>query len=420
MIGTPPVAAPTGALDGVRVVELASEHGAFAGKMLADLGAEVIVVEPAAGHPSRFFEPFVDDVPDLERSLWWWNYNTGKLSVTLDLHRAFDADRFRTLVASSDIVLEGETPGRLQGHGLDYEDFAAVKPSLVWVSITPYGRVGPRSHEPATDLTILAGAGPAWSCGYDDHLLPPVRPGGNQGYQTASIWAVEGAMVALYASQTLGIGQHVDVSMHAASNVTTEAATYEWLVAQATVERQTFRHAAVRQTPPRLITAGDGGYVIVAPPRHVAEFRALVAWTVELALTEQMDEFFFVEMGVERGGIVLSEVETDPIVAAIYQAGNDCLRLVASQLPAKDFFVSAQKRGLPAGMLFAPEDVMEDQHYKEHGFPVEIFHEDLDRSFLYPGAPFVAGASPWRTRRRAPHLGEHTEMVFGPLEAQPQ
>jgi crotonobetainyl-CoA:carnitine CoA-transferase CaiB-like acyl-CoA transferase len=113
-------------------------------------------------------------------------------------------------------------------------------------------------------------------------------------------------------------------------------------------------------------------------------------------------------------------VETDPIVAAIYQAGNDCLRLVASQLPAKDFFVSAQKRGLPAGMLFAPEDVMEDQHYKEHGFPVEIFHEDLDRSFLYPGAPFVAGASPWRTRRRAPHLGEHTEMVFGPLEAQPQ
>jgi crotonobetainyl-CoA:carnitine CoA-transferase CaiB-like acyl-CoA transferase len=418
--GSAPATALAGALDGVRVVELASEHGAFAGKILADLGAEVIVVEPAGGHPSRYFEPFVDDAPDPERSLWWWHYNTGKLGVTLDLDEAAGAGRFRALVATSDMVLEGETPGRLEELGLDYEDFAVQRPKLVWVSITPFGRVGPRAREPATDLTILAGAGPAWSCGYDDHLLPPVRPGGNQGYHTASIWAVDGAMVALYASQTLGIGQHVDVSMHAASNVTTEAATYEWLVAQATVERQTFRHAAVRPTPPRLITAGDGGYVIVAPPRHEAEFRALVTWTVELDMTEHMDEFFFVEMGVERGGIVVSDVESDPIVAAIYQAGNDCLRLLASQLPAKDFFVGAQRRGLPVGMLFAPEDVMEDDHYKQRGFPVEIFHEDLGRSFLYPGAPYQAGASPWRTRRRAPHVGEHTQAVFGPLDAQSQ
>ena len=76
-----------GALQGVRVVELASEHGAFAGKSLADLGAEVIVVEPPGGHLSRRFAPFLDDVPDPERSLWWWYYNTGKHSVTLDLHR---------------------------------------------------------------------------------------------------------------------------------------------------------------------------------------------------------------------------------------------------------------------------------------------------------------------------------------------
>ena len=120
------------------------------------------------------------------------------------------------------------------------------------MSVTPFGRTSSRAREPVTDLTLQAGAGPVWSCGYDDHLLPPVRPGGNQGYHTACLWAVEAAMVALYARQTLGFGQHVDVSMYAASNVTTEAATYEWLVAQATVQRQTFRHAAVRETPPRL------------------------------------------------------------------------------------------------------------------------------------------------------------------------
>ncbi len=79
-----------GALTGLRVVELASEHGAFAGKMLADLGAEVVLVEPHDGHATRRFEPFLDDIPGVERSLWWWHYNTGKLGVTLDLDDATD------------------------------------------------------------------------------------------------------------------------------------------------------------------------------------------------------------------------------------------------------------------------------------------------------------------------------------------
>ena len=234
-----------GALVGVRVVELASEHGALAGKILSDLGAEVIVVEPPGGHVSRRFEPFVDDEPGPERSLWWWFYNTGKQSVVLDLQAAAGAARFRSLVESCDVVLEGQPPGVLGELGLDYKDLGGQDTRLVWVSITPFGRSSPRSREPVTDLTLQAGAGPVWSCGYDDHLLPPVRPGGNQGYHTACLWAVEAALVALYARETQGFGQLVDVSMHAACNVTTEAATYEWLVSHATVQRYTFRHAAV-------------------------------------------------------------------------------------------------------------------------------------------------------------------------------
>ena len=172
---------------------------------------------------------------------------------------------------------------------------------------------GTRAHRSRRRTSrILAGAGPAWSCGYDDHSLPPVRPGGNQGYHTACLWAVMGAMAGLYARQTLGFGQHVDVSMHAAANVTTEAATYEWLVAQATVQRQTFRHAAVRPTQSRLIWAADGRAVINALPRSAAEFRAVIDWLVELDLADQIDEFFFLEMGVERGGLVLTEVEVRP------------------------------------------------------------------------------------------------------------
>jgi crotonobetainyl-CoA:carnitine CoA-transferase CaiB-like acyl-CoA transferase len=389
------------------VLELASEHGAFAGKILADLGAEVIVVEPPGGHPTRRFGPFLNDVEGPERSLWWWYYNAGKLGVTLDLDDAGDAARFRALVSSCDAVVEGEVPGRLESLGLDYDDIAPARSRLVWTSITPFGRHGSRSMESATDLTILAGAGPAWSCGYDDHALPPVRPGGNQGYHTACLWAVMGTMTALYAARALGAGQHVDVSMHAASNVTTEAATYEWLVAGATVQRQTFRHAAVRPTPQRLIRAADGGTVIVALPRYAKEFRALADWIVELGLTEDVAEFFFLEMGVERGGVLVAEVATDPLVAAIYQAGSDSLRTVAEHVAAEEFFVGAQRRGIPAGVLFGPEDVMGNEHFIARGFPVEVRHDDLDRSIVYPGAPFHAPVSPWRVRGRAPHVGVH-------------
>jgi crotonobetainyl-CoA:carnitine CoA-transferase CaiB-like acyl-CoA transferase len=405
-----------GALDGVRIVELASEHGAFAGKILADLGAEVIVVEPPGGHATRQFEPYFDDLPDPEGSLWWWSYNAGKLSVALDLRETTDAERFRELVASSDLVLEGEPPGYLSGLGLDYEDLATDHRELVWTSITPFGRRDPRSHEPVTDLTILAGAGPAWSCGYDDHRLPPVRPGGNQAYHTACAWAVMASMVALFARRTLGTGQHVDVSMDAASNVTTEAATYEWLVARATVERQTFRHAAVRPTPPRQMNSADGGSVIGALPRYAGEFRALIDWIVELGIVELIDEFFFLEMGVERGGVRVPEIASDPEAAAIYQAGADALRTVAGHLPAREFFVEAQRRDIPSGVLFAPEDVMEDEHFIARGFPILVHHEDRDRSFVYPGAAFHAPRSPWAVRRRAPHVGEHTDDVLGGLE----
>ena len=409
-----------GALQGMRVVELASEHAALAGKILADLGAEVIVVEPPGGHHSRQFEPYLDDVSGPERSLWWWNYNTGKLSVTADLEDDAGATRFRRLVASSVLVLEGEAPGRLSTLGLDYTEFATGQPGLVWVSVTPFGRTGTRAAEPTTDLTILAGAGPAWSCGYDDHRLPPVRPGGNQGYHTACLWAVMGAMTALYVQRTLGFGQFVDVSMHAASNVTTEAATYEWLVAQATVQRQSFRHAAVTPTPPRLMHSSDGGHVIGALPRHASEFQAIIEWMGELGIADQMEEFFFLGMGAARGGVLVPEVGSDPEGAAIYQAGGEALRLVAEHVGAREFFLGAQRRGVPAGVLLAPEEVMDDEHFVARGFPVEVHHDDLHRTFLYPGAPFRASATPWRVRGRAPHCGEHSDTVMGALGEEPE
>jgi crotonobetainyl-CoA:carnitine CoA-transferase CaiB-like acyl-CoA transferase len=403
-----------GPLDGIRVVELASELGAPAAKMLGDLGADVVVVEPPGGAATRAYGPFVDDEPGPDRSLFWWYYNTSKRSVVLDLDDAGDRARFTSLVAAADVVVEGEQPGRLGELGIAYGDLAGTAEQVVWATVTPYGSTSPRSKEPWTDLTILAAGGPVWCCGYDDHSFPPVRGGGNQAAHTASLWAVEGVLAALVWRDRSGRGQHIDVSAHAAVNVTTEAATYEWLVAGQTVQRQTARHAAVNMTMPTHALGTDGRYVNTGvPPRTAREFQALLDLLDELGLRDEFHEAVFLERGVERGEVSFAEIFEDAEVMAIIMAGRAAMELVATYLPADEFFRRMQDAGMACGVMASPEEVMDDEHFIARGFPVEIDHDELGRPVVYPGAPFVAHGAPWRISRRPPLVGEHQDEVFG-------
>jgi benzylsuccinate CoA-transferase BbsE subunit len=406
-----------GALAGVRVVEVASAHAAWAGKMLADLGADVVVVEPPGGHSSRAFGPFVDDEPGPERSLFWWHYNTSKRSVVLDLDDPGDGRRFRDLVGRADLVLEGEEPGRLAAVGLDHAELRAGHEELIWVSVTPFGRSTSRAHEPATDLTLLAGGGPAWSCGYDDHTLPPVRGGGNQAFHIAGTFAVLSALTALLQRDVSGRGQFVDVSMHAAANVTTESGTFDWLVARNTVIRQTGRHALAMVTQETQVRCADGRYVNTGfPPRHVKDFANLRDWIDELGYRDECEDVVLLDLAIERGGVSLGELREDPLISEIYGAGRGALVFLAEHLSADEFFVGAQRRGLAVGAVYSPEEAFTSEHFVARGYPVEVRHEDLGRTVAYPGAPFRAPRSPWRISRRAPHVGEHTDEVLEELD----
>lgn len=401
---------------GLRVLELAHEAGALAGKLFADMGAEVIIVEPPGGSRMRGYGPFLDDVPGPDRSLFWWHYNTSKLGITLDLDAEPDRGRFRKLLASADVMITCETPRRLSELGLDYADVQAIRPELIFISITPFGRDDPRSAEPFTDLTLLAGGGPVWMCGYDDHSLPPVRGGGNQGYQTACHFAVMTALVALLARERTGRGQQVDVNAHACANVTTEAGSYDWLVAKRVVQRQTGRHAAAQPTMPAQIQCADGRWVSTGvPPRSQAEFRAVYEWVQKLGGVEAFPEAVFLEMGMNRERIDLSKLFEDEEVRAIFGAGREAMNFIASRVSAYEFFVGAQQRGISVGIIYSPDEVIEDPHFRERGFPVEVRHDDLGRSFVYPGAPYRLERTPWRIQRRAPLLGEHNEAILGGL-----
>jgi crotonobetainyl-CoA:carnitine CoA-transferase CaiB-like acyl-CoA transferase len=413
---SPDAGSSSGPLAGLRAVELNSEWGAFAGKLLADMGAEVISVEPPGGSPTRRFAPFAEDTPDPEHSLWFWHYNTSKRGVTLDLDGEQGRELLRRLLATVDFFLEGEPPGRLAALGLDWPDVRPLNPRLIMVSITPFGRAGPRAEEQATDLTILAGGGPVWSCGYDDHTLPPVRGGGNQGYQTGCHFAVMSALVALLARGRTGRGQHIDVNMHAAANVTTEAASYSWLVARETVQRQTGRHAAVSPSMPSQIRCSDGRWVNTGlPPRTPAQFRSIHEWMDDLGLLETFADKALLELAIEGEPIALWQIAQDELARAKFTAARAAVNFIAERIPAYTFFTEGQRRGFQFSIINAPEEALEDPHIAARGFPVEVAHPELGRSFRYPGAPYRFAATPWQIRRRAPLLGEDNAAVYGAL-----
>lgn len=396
-----------GPLDGVRVVELSHEHVAFAGKLLAELGAEVTVVEPPGGSPQRGYPPFLDDDPGPERSLWWWHYHTGKRSVVLDPAAAGDADRLDVLVASADIVLVGEDAG------VAWENLHAAHPRVLMVSITPFGLGSPRAGEAVTDLTILAEAGPAWSCGYDDHTTPPVRGAGNQASHTAGNWAVLAVLAALIHRDHGGPGQLIEVSMLEASNVTTELATYGWLQAGIEVQRQTGRHAAPVLTPPTQVRCRDGRYATTGvPPRDPATFGALVGLLDRRGLRERFEGTAVLELGAELSEpINLGALEHDPLAADIITTARDAIWFLAEQLDAHDFFLETQRIGIATGAVLTPGEATMDPHFVERGFPVEIEHEDLGRTITYPGPPYQFREAPLQVRR-PPRLGEHHD-IFG-------
>jgi crotonobetainyl-CoA:carnitine CoA-transferase CaiB-like acyl-CoA transferase len=414
-VPTPPPPTAPGPLDGVSVVELAHPFGAFAGRLLADAGADVIVVEPPGGAEQRSHGPFAGGEPHPERSLAWWAENTSKRSVVADLETDDGRSFLAALLASADVLLECTTPGWMSDRDLGHETLRAANPDLIHVAITPFGQEGVGGNNDVTDLTVLARGGPMWSCGYDDHDLPPVRGRGNQGIRTACHFAVMSIMTALLARSRYG-GQFIDVNMNAAVNVTTEFASYGWLAAQQTVQRQTGRHATPSPTEPTQVLCADGRYLNTGvPPRRGREFEALLGWVTELGLADEFPLTPLLEMGVDYDVITLTMMQEDPLAGEVFQAGREAMAFIAANTSAHEAFVGFQQRGIAAGVVWSPDEVMTDPHFVERGFPTQVDHDGLDHPVTYPGPPIRFTASPMAIRSPAPALGAHTDEVRAAL-----
>ena len=133
--------------------------GFLCGKILADLGIDVIKIEPPGGDQARYTGPFYKDIPHPEKSLFWLAYNVNKRGMTLNIKEQEGRDIFMKLMKQVDIVIESFPPGKMKQWGLDYEHVAKINPGLIYTSITPFGSTGPYSNYRTTDLVAMAMGG---------------------------------------------------------------------------------------------------------------------------------------------------------------------------------------------------------------------------------------------------------------------
>ena len=203
------------ALEGIRVLDLATPAAEIAGRVFADLGAEVIKIEPPGGCESRRTPPFVrGQEGDPEGSLYWRTYGLGKKSLVLDLERADGRARLVELARGADVLIESFAPGALARLGLGYETLRRENPALLYVSVTPFGQTGPEAASPASVLTLAAAGGLLNMQG--DRDRPPVPVGWPETSHHGAVQAAADAILALWDRRRSGRGQHLDSSMQAA------------------------------------------------------------------------------------------------------------------------------------------------------------------------------------------------------------
>jgi crotonobetainyl-CoA:carnitine CoA-transferase CaiB-like acyl-CoA transferase len=388
-----------------RVLDLTDERGLACGMVLADLGADVIQVEPPGGSTARRVGPFLKADADPERSLYWCAYARNKRGVVLDLERAEGRAELRRLAESADFLIESDAPGAMAARGLGYEELAAVNPALVYVSITPFGQRGPKAHYAATDLIVQAASGGMVLNGEADRA--PLRAGGISAWTYAGTEAAGAALVAHWERVRSGRGQHVDISAQLATNL---SAGFSLLAARIGGTPAVRSGGGVAVGPVRLpfIWEAADGYVsltLLLGGPGVAFTQRLLGWLHEEGAIDA--EAAARDWGAHLGQVLVGQAERAPFDALLESIGA--------------FLRTRTKRELLAGavehaLLLVPvstaEDVLASEQLASRAYWRDHAHDHLGARLRYPG-PFASfDHTPIRYARRAPRVGEHTDEVF--------
>lgn len=388
-----------------RVLDLANERGMLGGQVFADLGADVIAVEPPGGSSARNLGPFEGDHRDPERSFWWWSYARGKRSVVIDLETGDGRDQLRRLAAGADFLIESAAPGYMASLGLGYEDLQKLNPSLVYVSVSPFGQDGPKAGYAATDLITLAAGGPLAVTGDADRA--PLRVSVPQGYLMAGGDAAGGALVAHFERLQTGRGQHVDIS----AQVSTAQATMSYVLAPAIGETDARRMGGGLKVGPlniRLLWPAKDGHVSISFlfGSAVGPFtRRFMEWVYEEGFCDEATrdkDWMNYTMLLLGGKEPISEYERIKLVIEEFTKSKTKAELVDV----------AMKRRLLIAPASDVRDVVESEQLASRDYWQTLAHPRTGAAIKAPGAWAKFGVTPLQLGRRAPRLGEHSAEVL--------
>ena len=385
-----------------RALDLTDEKGLMCGKILGDLGADVIKVERPGGDLARSVGPFYHDEPDPEKSLFWFAFNTNKRGITLDIETADGQEIFKRLVKTADFVIESYAPEYMAKLGLGYSELEKINPGVIVVSITPFGQAGPYKDWKTADIVAWAMGGNMAPWGEADR--PPIRISHlPQSYLNAGNDGAAGALTALYYRWANGgKGQQIDVSIQEAIVQSTEHITATWDM------RKVFTH---RNAPARMgnhvarqiwpckdgfVSWTHGGKNVLNPSYP------LIVWMKEEGYTnDYIDKFNW-----DRDDFgAISQAEMDQI-----------------EEPTGRFFMAHTKFELLEGAVaheallypvFTNADMLSDPQLTARKFWVAIEHPELNTTLTYPGSWVNSSEAPPKVTRRAPLIGEHNEEIYG-------
>ena len=391
-----------------RVLDLTDQRGMLAGQILADLGADVIAIEPPEGSTARSVGPFAGDDPGLDRSLFWWAYARNKRGVTCNLDHPDGQALIRQLAAGADFILESDDPGTMASRGLSYDDLSATHEDLIYTSISAFGQNGPKAAYEATDLILMAAGGPLILSGGAGEA--PVRVSVPQAWSHASGEAAIAAMVALRARSRIGRGQYIDIS----AQQSVAAATMSANLASSIGASETARVAGGMAVGPftgKLIWEVADGYISLTFlfGSGIGPFsRRLFEWMHEEGECTQEDrDLDWIGLGAEfiSGARPLSDwARLMEVVGAFLK-----------QRTRAELFSEAQSRSLLIVPVTTVDEVANSEQFEARDFWREHEMPGWPEPVRFPG-PFVKlSDNQIEYRRRAPTLGEHNAEVYAEL-----
>ena len=383
-------------LKGLRVLDYTSlVAGPFCGKLLADVGADVIKIEaPGEGDVGRRKGPFPGDRPDPEQSLVHHYVNLNKRGVTLSLEHKAGRDIFRRLVEASDVLIEDTQPGSLDRMGLGYDDLARLNPGLVMLSITPFGQTGPHSGWKAYNLNTIHAGGEGWLMppGLAQRMFPdrePVKTGAYVGEYYCGVTAASAAIIGVFGRAAAGRGQHIDMSKQEAHATLARIAIGMW-AQSGFVETRATRDIPYGGCVP--CKDGHAEVLFHISDNHWKAFVRMIGnpdWA--------QDPKFDTRQGRSENGFEV----------------NEHLFAWAKDRTKREIYDLGLEYGFPCGIFYAPSEIAGSEHEKARGFFVEPSQEPpVEGMTKVPGLPFQFSNHPYAIERFAPKLGEHTDEVL--------